>query len=153
MSVVAGTHHLPEVEAFYRRWELDVFVFCRLFLGNEVEAETLASRAFLNFYRESGSLPTTGEIPPRLVGSAFHVTQPCQPERSPTSQGGGLEKCILWLDCKQRAVFIMRNVLGMTWAGIASAMSLSVEEVRQLWLKGMLRVRELLPEDFFKRGL
>jgi hypothetical protein len=30
-------------------------------------------------------------------------------------------------------------------------MSLPVEEVRRLWLMGMLRLRELLPRDFFKR--
>ena len=39
----------------------------------------------------------------------------------------------------------------MSWTGIASAMSSSVEETRQTWLKGMLRVRELLPRDFFDR--
>src|SRR5581483_2652620 len=151
MSVVAGMYQEREVEAFYKRWGPDVFVFCRLFLGDEAEGETLAAQAFLAFYREGGSLPTTGEVPPRLVGSALQATQPCQLERSPEPQGGALEKCILWLDCKQRAVFIMRNVLGMTWTGVATAMNLSAEEVRQLWLKGMLRLRELLPRDFFGR--
>ena len=151
MSVVAGMYQEREVKAFYKRWGPDVFVFCRLFLGDEAEAETLAAQAFLTFYREGGSLPTTDEVPPRLVGSAFQAMQPCQPERSPVRQGGALEKCILWLDCRQRAVFIMRNVLGMTWTGVATAMSLSAEEVRQLWLKGMLRLRELLPHDFFDR--
>src|SRR5581483_1021536 len=102
-------------------------------------------------YREGGSLPNTGEVPPRLVGSAFQAMQPCHAERSPVAHGGALEKSILRLDCKQRAVFIMRNVLGMTWTGVATAMNLSAEEVRQLWLKGMFRVRELLPRDFFER--
>ena len=151
MSVVAGMYQEREVEAFYKRWGPDVFVFCRLFLGDEAEAETLAARAFLTFCREGGTLPTTGEVPPRLVGSAFHAMQPCQPERSRLSQGGALEKSILCLDCKQRAVFIMRNVLGMTWTGVATGMNLSAEKVRQLWLKGMLRLRELLPHDFFDR--
>jgi DNA-directed RNA polymerase specialized sigma24 family protein len=151
MSVVAGMHQAREVEAFYKRWGPDVFVFCRLFLGDEAKAEAPTSSAFLAFYRKSGSLLTTGEVPPGLVGSAFHAMQPCPPEPSPPSQGGGLEKCVLSLDCQQRAAFIMRSVLGMTWPGVASALSLPMEEVRQLWLKGMLRLRELLPRDFFER--
>jgi DNA-directed RNA polymerase specialized sigma24 family protein len=77
--------------------------------------------------------------------------QPCRSERSPASQNSALAKGILWLDCKQRAAFIMRNVLGMTWTGVAGAMNLPVEEARRLWLMGMLRLRELLPRDFFER--
>lgn len=151
MSVVAGMYQEREVEAFYKRWGPDVFVFCRLFLGDEAQAETLAAQAFLTFYREGGCLPTTGEVPPRLVGSAFQAMQPCQPERSPVAQGGALEKCILCLDCKERAVFIMRNVLGMSWPGLASAMGSSVEDVRGVWLKSMFSIRDLLPRDFFDR--
>ena len=151
MSVVAGTHQVHEVEAFYKRWGPDVFVFCRLFLGDEAEAEMLASKAFLTFYRESSLLPTTGEVPPRLVGSAFQAMQPYRSERSPASQNSVLAKGILWLDCKQRAAFIMRNVLGMRWTGVAGAMSLPVEEARRLWLMGMLRLRQLLPREFFER--
>ena len=151
MSVVAGMYQEREVAAFYKRWGPDVFVFCRLFLGDKAKAETSAAGVFLTFYREGGSLPTTGEVPARLVGSAFQALQPCQPEPSPIPEGGALEKCILRLDCTQRAVFIMRNVLGMTWTGVATAMNLSAEEVRRLWWKGMLTLRELLPRDFFER--
>lgn len=62
-----------------------------------------------------------------------------------------LESCILRLDCRYRSVFIMRNVLGMSWPGLASAMGSAVDEVRQIWLEGMFRMRELLPRDFFNR--
>jgi DNA-directed RNA polymerase specialized sigma24 family protein len=151
MSVVAGLHQVQQVEAFYKRWSPDVFVFCRLFLGNEPTAELLTSEAFLNFYRTSSLMPTSGEVPPQLVGAAFQAMQPCQPELDIAPPNSALEKCILLLDCQQRAAFIMRNVLGMTWPGVASAMKLSVEQVKQHWLKAMLRLRDLLPRDFFDR--
>jgi hypothetical protein len=151
MSVAANVHDLREVEAFYKRWGPDVFVFCRLFLGDEPQAETVSSKAFLGFYRESSELPLTGEVPPRLVGSALQAMQPCRDGTASSPQSGSLEKCILHLDCKQRSVFIARNVLGMTWSGIAIATNFPLEEVRQFWLSGMLQVRELLPRDFFER--
>ena len=146
-----NVHDLHEVEAFYKRWGSDVFTFCRLFLGDEPEAEALCSKAFLRFYRESRELPLTGELPPGLVGSALQAMQPCRDRTASSPPISSLEKCILHLDCKQRSVFIARNVLGMTWSGIATATNFSVEEVRQFWLSGMLRVRELLPRDFFER--
>ena len=151
MSVVATMHQAREAEAFYRRWGPDVFAFCRLFLGDEAKAEALVPIAFLSFYRESSALPVEGEVPTRLVGHAFQAMQPCGPVSTPAPPTTALEKCVLELDCRQRAAFILRSVLGMSWPGIASAMSSSVEETRQTWLKGMLKVRELLPRDFFDR--
>lgn len=151
MSVTANIHDLCEIEAFYKRWGPDVFVFCRLFLGDVRQAEAVSSKAFLDFYRQSSGLPTTGEIPARLVGFAFRAMQPCQNGPTAPPQNGSLEDCILQLDCRQRSVFISRNVLGMTWPGIATATDFPLEEVRKFWLSGMLRVRELLPRDFFER--
>ncbi len=151
MSVAANVHDLREVEAFYKRWGPDVFVFCRLFLGDVRQAETVSVKAFLEFYRQSSELPTTGEVPSQLVGFAFQAMQSCQAGPVASSQNSSLEDCILQLDCRQRAVFIARNVLGMAWPGIASATNFTLEEVRKYWLSGMLRVRELLPRDFFER--
>lgn len=150
MSVTANVRDLREVEAFYKRWGPDVFVFCRRFLGDVRQAEAMASKAFLDFYRQSSELPTTGEVPPRLVGFAFQAMQPCQVGPTTPPQNGSLEDCILQLDCRQKAVFLARNVLGMSWPGIASATDLPLEEVRKFWLNGMLRVRELLPRGFLR---
>ena len=151
MSAAANAHDLREVEAFYKRWGPDVFTFCRLFLGDERRAETVCGKAFLDFCRESGQLLTTGEIPWPLVGLAYQAMQPCRPAPSASKQERTLEKCILRLDCRERAVFIMRNVLRMTWPNVASASSSSMEEVRESWLRGMLNVRDLLPRAFFSR--
>jgi len=78
MSAAVNAHDLREVEAFYQRWGPDVFAFCRLFLGDEEQAEIVCSKAFLTFYRESTRLPVTGEIPSRLVGLAYQAMQPCR---------------------------------------------------------------------------
>lgn len=151
MSAAANTHDLREVEAFYKRWGPAVFDFCRLFLGDRRRAETVCGKAFLDFYRESGQLLTTGEIPWPLVLLAYQAMQPCRPGPSASTQERTLENCILRLDCRERAVFIMRNVLGMTWSNVASASNSSTEQVQEFWLRGMLKVRNLLPRDFFNR--
>ena len=151
MSSAANVHDLRDVEAFYKRWGADVLVFCRLFLGNDLEAETASSKAFLEFYRESSELPITGEIPSRLVGFAFEAMQPCRAGPHSNMKDRSLANCILRLDCVHRAVFIMRNVLAMSWPGLASATGSSVDDMRKVWLMGMRSVRELLPRDFFDR--
>ncbi len=151
MSVAVNVHDLHETKAFYKRWGPDVFVFCRLFLGDEQQAEAVSSKAFVEFYRESFELPITGEVPSRLMGLVFQAIQPCREGPRLGKDIGTLETCILRLNCRQRAVFIMRNVMGMSWPVVAAAANLSVEDARQAWLKGMLLVRDLLPRDFFDR--
>ncbi|MBI3476337.1 MAG: hypothetical protein HY010_11435 [Acidobacteria bacterium] len=150
MSVAVNVHDLHEAEAFYKRWGPDVFVFCRLFLGDEQQAEAVSSKAFVEFYRHSGKLSVTGEVPSRLMALVFQAMQPCREGPRLDKDSDTLENCILRLNCRQRAVFIMRNVMAMSWPGVAAATSLSVEDARQTWLKGMLTVRELLPRDFFE---
>lgn len=150
MSATLIAHDARRVEAFYRRWSSDVFVFCRLFLGDEREAERMLSRAFLDFYRESPALPLADGLPAHLIGFAYRAMQPSRPV-SAQSFGGSLEECLAYLDSSQRAVFIARNVLGMAWPSVAVATGLVIEEVKKLWLTGMLKVRDLLPRDFFDR--
>ncbi|MBS1852829.1 MAG: hypothetical protein JST79_18140 [Acidobacteria bacterium] len=151
MSVAVRTHRVREMQAFYKRWSPDVLTFCRLFLGNEPTAELLTSEAFAKFYRTSSVFPTTGEMPPELIGAAFHAVQPCSPERRRQPQQSVLENRIVALDCAEKAAFIMRNVLGMTWAGVANAMKVSLQEAKEFWLRGMFTVRDLLPREFFDR--
>jgi DNA-directed RNA polymerase specialized sigma24 family protein len=151
MSVAISVHDLHETEAFYKRWGPDLFVFCRLFLGDEQPAEAVSSKAFVEFYRQSGKLSVAGEVPSRLIGLVFQAMQPRREGLRLGEDSGTLENCILRLNCRQRAVFIMRNVMGLSWPGVAAATGLSVEDVQQSWLKGMLTVRDLLSQDFFDR--
>lgn len=149
MSVMASAHKPREAEEFYKRWSGDVFGFCRLFVGDIAESERIVSQAFLSFYRESRTLPLSGKVPARLIAFAFQAMQPCSVRSEEPIHGTSLEQCILQLDCKQRAIFIARNVLGMEWPEVASATNSAVEDARQSWVRGMLRLREMLPRDFF----
>src|SRR2546429_9019274 len=54
-------------------------------------------------------------------------------ERSVRTNDPSLENCILLLDCRQRAVFIMRNVLRMSWPTVAGASGSSVEDAKESW--------------------
>lgn len=149
MSATLITHDARRIEAFYQRWSSNIFIFCRLFLGDKKEAERIVSRTFLAFYRDASELPLAGGIPVRLIGFAYQVMQPC---RSGPARpfGGALEDCLAHLDCRERAAFIARNVLSMAWPDVATAIGVSVKEAQKLWLTGMLRVRDLVPRDFFK---
>jgi len=151
MSIAMNAHELREAEAFYKRWWPDVFAFCRLFLGDEEQAEVVSSKAFLSFYRESTGLPVADEIPSRLVGLAYNAMQSCRAERSVITNEPSLKHCVLLLDCRQRAVFIMRNVLRMSWPSVASVSGSSVEKAQESWLGAMLKVRDLLPPHFYNR--
>ena len=133
MSIAVNAHKLRKAEAFYKRWWPDVLAFCRLFLGDEKRAEVVSSKAFLSFYRESTRLPVADGIPSRLVGLAYSAMQPCRAERSVRTNDPSLENCILLLDCRQRAVFIMRNVLRMSWPTVAGASGSSVEDAKESW--------------------
>lgn len=101
--------------------------------GDEKRAEVVSSKAFLSFYRESTRLPVADGIPSRLVGLAYSAMQPCRAERSVRTNDPSLENCILLLDCRQRAVFIMRNVLRMSWPTVAGASGSSVEDAKESW--------------------
>lgn len=111
----------------------------------------MCSKAFLTFYRESTRLPVTNEIPSRLVGLSYQAMQPCRTQSGAKRDERSLENCILLLACRQPAVFIMRNVLRMSWQSVAGASGSSVEEAQESWLRAMLKVRDLLPRDFFNR--
>jgi len=151
MSVAVNVHDSHEAQAFYERWGPDVFVFCRLFLGDKEQAETASSRAFVEFYSQTNKLPESDEVPSRLIGLALRAMTPCGAKLTSIADPYSLEDCVLSLDYQKRAVFILRNVLGMSWLGVATAMSLPVEEVQQAWLQAMLTVRRLLPRDSFER--
>ena len=150
MSVAANTHDLTSVEAFYKRWGPDVFVFCRLFLGDKEQAEKVSANVFVDYCRESSELPVSGDIPGRLVNRAYRAMPPCRGTQPAQRKCDRLEDCIPHLDCNERVVFILRNVLGLDWEATSRASELSAEQVRQFWLTGMLRMRELLRVGFFR---
>ena len=147
MASFTTTH---AVQVFYELWKVSVFTFCRLFLGDEDAAGESASRAFLSYIRKGNPLDS-GELPPQLVGEAIAaVKDRCA--TAPKANGGcrTLAEAILVLPCEQRAVFILRSVLGCGVELISVVIRMPVEQVRKVYLAALLRLRELLPRSFFE---
>jgi DNA-directed RNA polymerase specialized sigma24 family protein len=108
-----------------------VFSFCRLFLGNRTDAEAICAEAFAEFCRKYSELPIAGAIPWQLIHYAYTALQPLPGASSTAPSAPALEDCILSLNYQQRAVFIMRNVLGMSWDAISKAAEQPIDDVRQ----------------------
>lgn len=147
-SALGETH---EIKAFYDRWNPSVFRFCCLFLGYRDLAAECAAEAFLSYLREKHVLQT-GALPSRLMALALAAVQRCSAHASqaiPPSEE--LPAKVLRIPSDQRAVFIMRSVLGMADSSVALAIGVPVESMRRLWRRSLLNLRKILPTGFFER--
>lgn len=139
-----------EVRDFYEGWKVPVFTFCRLFLGDEQRAHDVELEAFLAYFRGGRPLELT-QLPDSLLRCMLESAKhQCAPSRLQQIDGKVLEDALLCLPCEQRAVFILRNVLGVPDKSVAVATGFSPERVRELWVQGLIRLRSLLPENCFK---
>ncbi len=140
-----------DVRAFYDRWKGSVFRFCLLFLGNEERATDATAQAFAGYVRDQAEL-AIDKLPPLLVRLALGATRSWCAAPVPPASGDGdsLQGVILRLPCEQRAVFILRNVLGMGRQEVSDATGLSLQQTSELWVRSMLALREQLPREFFK---
>ncbi len=139
-----------EVQDFRDRWSAQIFAFCRVFLGNQERAQESTVEAFLVYLRQ-GLAPDETRLPNLLLQCAVEaVRDKCSCRDPRTARAENLESAILSLPCDQRIVFILRSVLRMDSVSVTVATGLAREQVRELWVSSLLRIRELLPEDFFK---
>ena len=139
-----------EARAFYKRWKVPVFTFCRIFLGDEQRAQDVALEGFLAYFRGDHPLELTQLPDPLLRCVLESARNQCAPGRLQQVDAKGLEVALLTLPCEQRAVFILRNVLGVPDKSVAIATGFTPERVRELWVQGLFRLRNLLPENSFK---
>jgi ActR/RegA family two-component response regulator len=141
-----------EIKVFYDRWKASVIRFCCLFLGHKDLAGECTCEAFLNYFREKLVLQTSA-LPARLMGFALAAVK----RRSVLASWANLpsqslaEK-VLCIPSDERAVFIMRSVLGLDDSSVALATALPVERTRALWLRSLFNLRVMLPREFFERG-
>ena len=140
-----------EIREFYDRWKASVFRFCVLFLGDEERASEATGKAFLRYMREAPDA-ASDQLPRGLVGFALEAAREwcASPADLARSDGSSLREAILRLPCEQRAVFLLRNVLGMDRQAVSEVTGLTTRRISELWLKSMLALREQLPRDFFK---
>jgi len=151
---MAFARNEKEVRAFYDSWKAPVFRFCLLFLGSEEQAGDATVRAFTGYLREHGELEAA-KLPVLLVRLALEGARgSCGALVSTGSRNGdSLQQAILRLPCEQRAVFILRNVLGMDRRDVSEVTGFSLQRVSELWTRSMLTLREQLPKEFFKEQM
>lgn len=141
-----------QVEDFYRRWSRPVFAFCQLFVGSQEGGEEAAREVFLVYFRRGLPLELD-QLPAPLLRCALDVLkEKCALVDRQNRRNGTLAGVILLLPCEQRAVFILRNVLRVEIASVAAATGMTEEQVRHIWFRSILAVREFLPRSFFKES-
>ena len=142
---------VQEIESFCNRWKHPVFGFCHIFLGSEGAAEESTSLAFVDYFREHDRAFDMDALPPALLEAAFcAVRKRCHAVRKTSGCKETLEEAVLVLPCNQRAVFILRTVLGLDAEVASKIMGLSSGEIVTTWMAALLRLRTLLPKRFFK---
>ncbi len=138
---------LAEARASYGRWGPMVLRFCELFLGEKSLAEEVTAESFIRFLRGGGRAATNG-VPVALLRFAFQAAS-----ESPARNGGPsepLRAAIVHLDALPRGVFILHGVMAVQMPWVGAILGVSAEEATRLWAKGLIEVRQRLPQDFFK---
>jgi hypothetical protein len=142
-----------EIKVFYDRWKASVLRFCCLFLGRKDLGAECTGEAFLNYLREEPALQTSA-LPSHLMRLALAAVKRRSALVSQANlPGQSLRENLLRIPCEQRAVFIMRSVLGMSDSSVALATELPMERMRGLWRRSLFNLREMLPREFFERAV
>ncbi len=138
-----------EIKTFYNRWKTSVFRFCCLFLGCKELASECMGEAFLNYLREKLVLQTSA-LPSRLMGFALAAVERRSVRAARAKRPSqSLPETLLCIPGDQRAVFILRGVLGMSDFSVAAATGFPVERMRGLWRRSLFTLRAMLPRKFF----
>ena len=136
-----------EVREFYRRWGAQVVTFCRLFLGDDRLAEHATADAFVLYLRRGLALESR-QLPSLLLRCAVSAAKErCSSGDGPIEETPDLRSAILFLPCEQRAVFILRCVLGLDSPSVAMATGLASNNVQRLWVESLLHIRGLLSKE------
>ena len=135
-------------QEFYARWGPSVFTYCRLYLGNRDQAEIATEEAFLRFLSQSPDLGGD-RLSLALVRCACEAAgRRCVPPFSGSVEVEELTDALPLLPCEERSVFILRSVLGLRAEVVAVAMLRTPQQVNQIWIESLLRIRKL----WLKRG-
>lgn len=143
-----------DAEEFCNRWKRDVFVFCRMLLGDGAAAEVVACEALVAFYQERGRrMGPSHEVLPRLLKLAIRSMETYQNgdfQASPSASR--LEQAIQRLPPMERAVVIMRNLMRLDWEALALSTDLSRSEAHKVWVRAIVQLNELLQREFPKEN-
>ncbi len=137
------------VHRFYQRWSPRVFAFCRLLFGDEAEAGKAVKEAFHAYFERDLPLDWAG-LPTFLFVFALDGAKNRVQERTGTAEGLQFEEALLFLPIRDRAVFILRNVMDLEEVVVGEIVEIPAHEVRKRWMRSLMRMRELQAKDYFK---
>ena len=130
-----------ELRQFYDRWASAVNTFCRLYLGDAEQAESVVAESFLRYFRGERSL-RLDHLPAGLMSLALEVCD---------QSGGGMvdvdsrfEAAVLGLLPEERAVFVLHGVLDLQLPWVAAVTGIAYLRVCQLWVSAQVLLRTLI---------
>ena len=132
-SGLAVVQNEKAMKAFYERWSASVFTFCRLFLGDEAEAEKATTEAFLWHVRSGQSLSEHLVLAALLGRAVTLVRRGFSPQRVQGGDSNTLNNAILLLPSEEREVFILRCVLQLDAESTYIATGLPEKEIPDKW--------------------
>jgi hypothetical protein len=142
-------HMEQQIEKFYAAWSPSVLAFCCLLLGEGTEAERSSVEAF-HAYLSRGLDLDVASLPSLLfmfaLDAAKRAAVPMTPE---STEARRLQDAVVLLPWRERSVFALRSVLRLDDIVISEIVEVPIREVRGVWMKALLRLRQLLHKDFF----
>ena len=137
-------HNEIDCRLYYDRWAATALRYCKLFLGDQVEADAATQQAFLEILRRATDLGISNDELPKNLMRAVVTAASSRCARSKMDLNTtDFESCIRMLPCAQRAVFLMRNTFGLKANQVAEITNTTVEVTNRTWSDAMLRMRQL----------
>lgn len=136
---------------FYMRWSPLLLAFCQLLLEQDADAERSVLEAF-QAYASHGLEFDLVLLPALLFTFALDSAKKGRiPMRTQTTEIKTLRHALVQLPWKERAVFALRSVMGLEEELVGEIVEIPMQEVRRIWMKALLQMREVLPREFFLR--
>ena len=143
-------HALSQYREFFHKWGRSVLTYCQLSLGDQKAAEEATAEVFAKYFDEvnstfNGRVRLTLESVPLSLMRKMAAVVESSPVLPFPGDASDLEKAIALLSRKQRSVFILRTViglsadqvgvvLGMTLAQVNTSFADALQLLRGLWL-------------------
>jgi hypothetical protein len=138
-----------QIEKFYAKWSPGVLGFCCLLLGEGADAERTVVEAFQAYLSRGLDLDLL-QLPTLLFLFALDAAKKTAvAPRTGASEPRRLEEAVVLLPWKERAVFGLRSAMGLDDMTISEIVEIPIREVRQISMKALFRLRELLNKRFF----
>jgi hypothetical protein len=140
------------IRKFYARWSPPLLAFCQLLVDQDADAERSVIEAFQT-YASHGLDFDLLVLPALLFTVALDSVKKGEiPIQGKSTGTKTLREALVRLPWKERAVFVLRSVLGLEEELVGEIVEIPMQEVRRIWMKALLKLREVLPREFFPRS-